>query len=201
MPSSGPPCCGISEIRLIPVALRPTTAIRAGCVRHGLGRKTPFSRRGSIPAAKHDRRPSVVQLNIEGLTASKISVNEQLAYKNKALVIVLQETHCTTADKPMITNFLPAGSVLSRKHGLATFVHEHLEFKLVDRTLEQSQSEWLHVSINQSINCIFREMWKNAWFNKQTARVDEMTARSTSQSTLIKNKEKGNQKIMLIAKK
>ena len=27
----------------------------------------------------------------------------------------------------MIPNFLPAGSILSRKHGLATFVHERLE--------------------------------------------------------------------------
>jgi len=44
-------------------------------------------------------------------------------------------------------------------------------------------------------------MWKNAWFNKKTTRVGEMTARSTRQPTLKKNKGKGNQKIMFIAKK
>jgi len=43
-------------------------------------------------------------------------------------------------------------------------------------------------------------MWKNAWFNKKTTRVGEMTARSTRQPTLKKN-EKGNHKSMFIAKK
>jgi len=37
-----------------------------------------------------------------------------------------QETHCATAYKLAIPNFLLVGSVLSRKHGLATFVHEQL---------------------------------------------------------------------------
>jgi len=48
---------------------------------------------------------------------------------------------------------------------------------------------------------MFCEMWANAWFNKKIARVGEMTARSTHQPILQKNKEKGNQKIMFIAKK
>jgi len=41
-------------------------------------------------------------VNTEGITANKISVIEQLAYKNKAFIIVLQETHCITADKLVI---------------------------------------------------------------------------------------------------
>ena len=77
------------------------------------------------------------------LTADKISVIEQLAYKNKAFIIVLQETHCTFADKLAIPNFSQAGSILSRKHGLATFVHERLEWSLVDQSPEQSETEWL----------------------------------------------------------
>jgi len=64
----------------------------------------------------------------EGLTANKISISEQLAYKNKAFALVLlQETHCTISDKLVIPDFSLTGSVLSRKHGLATFVHERLE--------------------------------------------------------------------------
>jgi len=51
----------------------------------------------------------------------------QVACKNKAFIIVLQETHCTTADKLVISNFSQAGSVLIRKQDLATFVHERLE--------------------------------------------------------------------------
>jgi len=33
-------------------------------------------------------------------------------------------------------------SVLSRKHGLATFVHERLEWSLVDQSPKQSETEW-----------------------------------------------------------
>ena len=75
-----------------PVTTRATTATRAGCVQHGVGHKTPFSGRGNKNAAD-DPRPNILQLNTEGLTASKISVIEQQAYKNKAFIIVLQETH------------------------------------------------------------------------------------------------------------
>ena len=82
-----------------PVTTRATTATRAECVRHGMGHNTPFSERGSRNAAEDDPRPNILQLNTEGPTANKISVIEQLAYKNKAFIIVLHDTHCTTADK------------------------------------------------------------------------------------------------------
>jgi len=79
-----------------PVDTRATTASRAGCLRRGLGRKTPFQ--GAATASLVPRiAEDPAYCSSEGLTASKISVIEQLAYKNKALVIVLQETHCTTA--------------------------------------------------------------------------------------------------------
>jgi len=64
-----------------------------------LGRNTSFSRRDISSDAEDDPRPSILQLNTEGLTASKITVIEQLAYENKAIITVLQDTHCTTADK------------------------------------------------------------------------------------------------------
>jgi len=50
-------------------------------------------------------RPSILQLNTEGITTNKISVIEQLAYKNKAFFIVLEQTHCTIAHKLVIPNF------------------------------------------------------------------------------------------------
>jgi len=40
-------------------------------------------------------------------------IQQQLTYKNKAFIIVLQETHCTTADKLVIPNFSLTGSVLA----------------------------------------------------------------------------------------
>jgi len=78
-----------------------------------------------LPKMTHG--PNILQMNNEGLTADKISVTEQLAYKKKAFIIVLHETHCITADKLVIPNFPLAGSVLNGNHGLATFVHERLE--------------------------------------------------------------------------
>ena len=122
------------------VNLRATTATRTRCVRHEVGLQTPFSGRGSRNAAE-DLRPNIFQLNTERLTADKISIIEQLAYKNKAFIIVLQETHCTTADKLVIPNFSLAGSILSRNHGLATFVHDRLEWSLVDQSPEKELSD------------------------------------------------------------
>ena len=114
VPSYGPPVRHSLQMPTKPVATRATTATRARCVWHGVGHA-------------EDPRPNILQLNTEGLTANKISVIEQLAYKNKAFIIVLQETQCTTADKLLIPNFSLAGSVMSRNHGLTTFVHERLE--------------------------------------------------------------------------
>jgi len=142
MPSRGLPVRHSLQMSTKPVNTRATTAIRVGCVRHGVGHKTPFSGRGSRNAAE-DPRPNILQMNTEGLTADKISVIEQRAYKNKAFIIVLQEIHCTAADKLVIPNFSLAGSVLSRNHGLTTFVHERLEWSLVDQSPEQSETKWV----------------------------------------------------------
>ena len=49
--------------------------------------------------------------------------------------------------KLMIHNFALAGSVLSKNHGLATFVHERLEWSLVDQTPEKSGTEWSCVDV------------------------------------------------------
>ena len=94
--------------------------------------QTSFSGRGNarikLPFSGHIankfRRPTILQLNIEGLTASKMNVLHHLAMQSEALVILLQETHCTDAEKLVLPNYQLAGSSLSRKHGLATFVHE-----------------------------------------------------------------------------
>ena len=87
------------------------------------------------------RRPAVLQLSIEGLTASKMNVLHHLAVQYEALVILLQETHCTCADKLTIPDFALAGSSLSRKHGLATFVHDRLKWTFVDQSSATSETE------------------------------------------------------------
>ena len=112
MPSRGPPVRHSLLMSTKPVNTRATTATRAGRVRYGLGPKALFSGRDSRTAVE-DPRTNILQLSTEELSADKISIIEQLAYKNKAFIIVLQETHCTTADKLVIPNVPLAGSVLS----------------------------------------------------------------------------------------
>ena len=63
--------------------------------------------------------------------------------QSEALVILLQETHCTDAEKLVLPNYQLAGSSLSRKHGLATFVHERLRYTLLDQSPPTSEIEWL----------------------------------------------------------
>jgi len=91
--SLGPPTGYLLQLSTKPVTVRATTATRAGCVWREMGHDMPFSGRGRRNGADDDSRPNILQLNTERLTANKISVIEQLiAYKNKAFIVVLQET-------------------------------------------------------------------------------------------------------------
>ena len=119
-------------------------------------RQTSFSGRGNarikLPFSGHIankfRRPTILQLNIEGLIASKTNVLHHLDMQFEALVILLQETHCTDAEKLVLPNYQLAGSSLSRKHGLATFVHERLRYTLLDQSPPTSEIEWLCVDVD-----------------------------------------------------
>ena len=121
-----------------------------------VNRQTSFSGRGNVriklPFSGHIahkfRRPTILQLNIEGLTASKMNVLHHLAMQSEALVILLQETHCTDAEKLVLPHYQLAGSSLSRKHGLATFVHERLRYTLLDQSPPTSEIEWPCVDVD-----------------------------------------------------
>ena len=110
------------------------------CVAH----KLPFS----WHIIKKFRGSSILQLIIEGLTASKINVLHHLATRLEAFVILLQETHCTSAEKLVLSNYQLAGFSLSRKHGLATFVYERLKWTLYDQSPTTSETKWLCVDVD-----------------------------------------------------
>ena len=67
---------------------------------------------------------------------------------NRALAIFLQETHCTTPDHLVIPDFKLADWTMSRKHGLATFVHKGLGWTLADQSLDGSAVTWLCVDVD-----------------------------------------------------
>ena len=106
--------------------------------------KLPFS--GHI--ANKFQRSTILQLNIKGLTASKMNVLHHLAMQSAAFVILIQETHCTDAEKLVLSNYQLAGSSLSRKHGLAMFVHKQLRYMLLDQSPLTSEIKWLCVDID-----------------------------------------------------
>ena len=110
-----------------------------------LGKNCPFT--GHI-ANKFQRPINYSQMNIEGLTASKMNVLHHLAMQSEALVILLQETHCNDAEKLVLPNYQLAGSSLSRKHGLATFVNERLRYTLLYQSPPTSEIEWLCVNVD-----------------------------------------------------
>ena len=68
--------------------------------------------------------------------------------QSEALVILLQETHCTDAEKLVFPNYQLAGFSVSTKRALATFVHERLRYTLLDQSPLTSEIEWLCVDVD-----------------------------------------------------
>ena len=125
-------------------------------IQHGsVSRQTSFSGWGNAwikrtfsgHIANKFQKPTILRLNIEGLTTSKMNVLH-LALESETLVILLQETHCTDAEKLVLLNYQRAGSSLSRKHGLATFVDERLRYTLLDQSPPISEIQWLCVDVD-----------------------------------------------------
>ena len=112
--------------------------------------QTLFSWRGdaSKRIVNKFRKPGILQLNIEGLTASKMNVLYHVAAQREALVILLQETYCTSTQKLVLPDYELAGFSLSRKHGLATFVHERLKWTFFNESPPTSETEWLCIDID-----------------------------------------------------
>ena len=98
-------------------------------------------------AVVEDDGSTILQLNVKGLTNSKLTIIEQLAHTNKVTAILLQETHCETTEKLTIPEFTLASHILNKKHGLATFVRQDIEWSLETQSEDHSQLEWLAVKV------------------------------------------------------
>ena len=102
-----------------------------------LSQSTSSSFEADHPPAEHRRTYSKQD---DGSTTS--------AEKLKTLVIQSQETHCTTTERLVIANFELAGS-LSRKHRLAKFVYERLNWTSCSQSPPSSDTEWLSVDVDR----------------------------------------------------
>ena len=85
-------------------------------------------------------RPIILQLNIEGLTTSKINVLDPLAVKNVALVVLLFDIHCTSSEKLIYPSFELHRFSLSRKNGFSSFVHERLRYTFLKQSPLKSEN-------------------------------------------------------------
>ena len=110
----------------------------------------------------------VLHRNLEGISATKICVVSQLATRNRVLIILQRETACTNSDQLVIPQFTSVGLVSSRKHGLATFVHEKLSWALNDRSQEGSAIDWLHVDDD---GCRIVSVYKSSFSRLKTTAI------------------------------
>ena len=78
-----------------------------------------------------------------------MNVLHYLGMQSEALVILLQETHCTDAEKLVLPNYQLAGFSLSRRHELVMFVHEQLRYTLLDQSPLTWEIEWLFVDVDR----------------------------------------------------
>ena len=96
--------------------------------------------------------PAILQLNVEGLTRPKCEVIEKIATDNAISVILLQETHATSNEKIKIYGYSLIDSINHSKHGIATLVRNDLSAIAIGRSRDDSETEWITISINGEIS-------------------------------------------------
>ena len=117
---------------------------RPRCKRSGGCKSKPG--RVSIPTIDHQGL-AVLQLNVEGLTNAKLEIIHHLADSHKVAAVLLQETHCMAEDTLKLPGFHLAGSILSRHHGIATFVRSDLGWAATGQSPPGASVEWLSTRI------------------------------------------------------
>ena len=72
----------------------------------------------------------LLQLNVEGLTNTKINVIEDLAQKRNPTAIALQETHANDTSHLKMCGYQLAARIESNTYGTATFVKNASKWKI-----------------------------------------------------------------------
>ena len=89
----------------------------------------------------------LLQLNAEGISKANIQVIEDLATKNLATVILLQETHVTNPDVLNIPGYSLAAYTSSRVHGVATFVQCPTKWRDIASSTRAEEVEWVTTEV------------------------------------------------------
>ena len=92
----------------------------------------------------------ILQLNVEGLTTAKLDILEQVATKNKATVVLLQETHKENDTILKLPGFTLAGHTKSKHHGLATFIKEDVSWSPAGQCRDEAEIEWIATMVQET---------------------------------------------------
>ena len=92
--------------------------------------------------------PSILQLNVEGITHAKRDVIQQLALENSATVLLRQETHTTSDIDLKIPGFNVVSVIHNKHHGLATYARSNVSFSNVTTSPSGSNIQWIAATID-----------------------------------------------------
>ena len=93
---------------------------------------------------------AILQINVEGLTIAKLDVLEQIAIKNKATVVLLQETHKENNATLKLPGFTLAGHTKSKHHGLATFIQDGMPWTPAGQCSDAAEVEWIATKVQET---------------------------------------------------
>lgn len=92
--------------------------------------------------------PSVMQLNVEGLTRAKCEVIAEIARKHAIWVILLEETHSRIDNNINIFGFYLIAAIHDRHHGLATLTKDGIPSSLL-ALFQDSDLQWIAIKIDE----------------------------------------------------
>ena len=94
---------------------------------------------------------AILQINVEGLlTIAKLDVLEQIAIKNKATVVLLQETHKENNAALKLPGFTLAGRTKSKHHGLATFIQDGVPWTPAGQCSDAAEVECIATKVRET---------------------------------------------------
>ena len=85
---------------------------------------------------------ALLQLNIEGISKTKLKIISHLAMEKEATTILLQEKHATRQDVLTIPGYSFTAHTISDSYGIATFVINSAKWNKITFSQPGSDIEW-----------------------------------------------------------
>jgi len=110
--------------------------------------------RNATPSLHAPSGPSILQLNVEGLTKAKCEVIQHICEERSISVILLQETHAKSDSNISIQGFSLADAIHHPQHGIATLVRNDMTAASIAKSDMSSQTQWTATRVNSSLTVV-----------------------------------------------